>query len=51
MSVQKPSSNLAVILARIRRLEDGRIDGFIRIQLPKAIALALIAAVAKYIFG
>ena len=42
MSRKKSSSNLAMILARIRRLEDGRIDGFILIRLPGAVALAII---------
>lgn len=51
MPVQKSSSNLALIQARIRRLKDGRIDDFVLIRLPKAVALAVIAAVAKYIFG
>ena len=51
MSSQKPSSNLALILARIRRLEDGRIDGFVLIRLPRAVALAITAAVAKYFLG
>lgn len=53
MSRQKSSSNLALILARIRRLEDGRIDGFVLIRLPGAVALANTAAVAKnfWLFG
>ena len=51
MSQRKSSSNLALILARIRRLEDGRIDGFVLIRLPGAVALAIIAAVAKYFLG
>ena len=44
MSRQKSSSNLALILARIRRLEDGRIDGFVLIRLPGAVALAILFA-------
>ena len=39
---------LSYLLARIRRLEDGRIDGFVLIRLPGAVALAITAAVAKY---
>ena len=48
MSWQKSSSNLAMIVARIRRLEDGWIDGFVLIRLSGAVALAITATVAKY---
>ena len=50
MSRRKPSSNLAMILARLNH-SDGQFEGIFLLRVPKSVVLAIIAVVAKYLLG